>query len=48
MHNNANIIGVSGDWMDEKTVKNVVESFLETKFTNEERHVRRLQKNHRL
>jgi ribose 5-phosphate isomerase B len=41
-HNNANVIGISGDWTDFKTAKNIIESFLNTHFSLEPRHQRRL------
>ncbi len=43
-HNNANVIGISGDWTNEETTKEIVKVFLETEFTNEERHARRIKK----
>jgi ribose 5-phosphate isomerase B len=43
-HNNANIIGLSADWMDIELSKSVLLKFLQTAFSNEERHKRRLAK----
>lgn len=43
-HNDANIVALPGDWITEKLAGKIVETFLKTKFTNEERHVRRLKK----
>ena len=43
-HNDANVIGLSGDWTDEETAKKLVSIALETPYSNEERHTRRLQK----
>ena len=43
-HNNANIIGLSGDWLDEEKAKQIVKTFLTTEFTKEERHQRRIDK----
>ena len=43
-HNNANIIALSGDWINENKAKKIVKLSLTTKFNNEERHVRRLKK----
>ena len=42
LHNDANVIGVSGDWMDDDVVKDVVKVFIDTEFSNDDRHVRRL------
>ena len=43
-HNNANIIALPGDWIREKDVMNIIETFLTTEFSNKVRHVRRLKK----
>jgi len=43
-HNNANVIGLSGDWMTEQQAKEIVKVFLETEFTKQDRHVRRINK----
>lgn len=43
-HNDANIIGLSGDWTDEEAAKKLVMTALETPYSNEERHTRRLRK----
>ena len=43
-HNNANIIALSGEWINENKAKKIVKLSLTTKFNNEERHVRRLKK----
>ena len=39
-----NIVAISSDYTDEKTAKNVIKTFLETKFSGEERHIRRINK----
>ncbi|MEM4397278.1 MAG: RpiB/LacA/LacB family sugar-phosphate isomerase [Candidatus Woesearchaeota archaeon] len=44
LHNDSNIIAISGDWLDEKKAKNIVLKWLNTEFSNEERHLRRLNK----
>jgi ribose 5-phosphate isomerase B len=43
-HNNANVIGLSGDWMTEDQAKEAVSAFLTTPFSTEPRHARRLEK----
>src|SRR3989338_10991353 len=42
-HNNANILAVSGDWLNNAQAKEVIKAFLETKF-EAGRHQRRLAK----
>lgn len=44
LHNDANVIGLSGDWMNEEEAKEIVKVWLETGFSNEERHKRRIDK----
>lgn len=43
-HNDANVIGLSGDWLDETTAKAIVQTWLQTPFSGEARHQRRLDK----
>lgn len=43
-HNDANIIALSGDWLDNKKMFKIIEIFLNTEFSNEERHIRRIEK----
>lgn len=43
-HNDANVIALSGDWMNEETVREAVKVWLETEFSKDERHVRRIGK----
>jgi ribose 5-phosphate isomerase B len=43
-HDNANIIALAGDWINEKDMLDIVEAFLTTNFKKEKRHVRRLKK----
>ncbi|HSW89477.1 MAG TPA: RpiB/LacA/LacB family sugar-phosphate isomerase [Patescibacteria group bacterium] len=43
-HNDANIIGISGDWTGENEAKELVHVFLSTPFSHGERHIRRIQK----
>ncbi len=43
-HNNANMLSLSGKFMDLKTAEEAIERFLNTPFPEEERHVRRINK----
>lgn len=43
LHNNANVLAISSHHNDED-IKNIVDNFLDTPFSNEERHMRRLNK----
>ena len=43
-HNDANIIGLSGDWTDQKTAQELLITSIETPYSHEERHTRRLKK----
>jgi len=43
-HNDANVLVLSGDWLDEEKARQIAKVWLNTKFTQEERHVRRLNK----
>lgn len=42
LHNDANIIALSGDWTDDIKAKVILKVWLETEFSGEERHNRRL------
>lgn len=42
LHNDANILALSGDWLEELQVKKILHTWLATEFSGEERHVRRL------
>lgn len=42
-HNNANVLTLSGDWTDVETMKDYITLFVSTPFSQEDRHVRRLQ-----
>ena len=41
-HNDANVIVLSGDWLDLDQMKACTQTFLATQFGSEERHVRRI------
>lgn len=41
-HNDVNILALSGDWFDEYQAKKILKIWLETEFSGEERHVRRI------
>lgn len=43
-HNDSNVIGLSGDWLDESTAQAIVKTWLTTPFSHEPRHQRRLDK----
>ncbi len=43
-HNDANILALSGDWLEDYQAKKILKVWLETEFTGEERHVRRLKR----
>jgi len=42
-HNNVNVLALSGDWLNLDEMKKITLAFLQTPFSGEERHVRRLQ-----
>jgi ribose 5-phosphate isomerase B len=43
-HNDANILSLGADYVDLKTAKAIVDTFLETFFSKEEKHKRRVNK----
>lgn len=43
-HNNANVLALGSDFTNEQTAKELVDVFFKTSFSNEERHVRRINK----
>ena len=43
-HNDANILSLGADYMSIDQAKNVVKAFLDTPFSNDERHMRRIEK----
>lgn len=42
LHNDVNILALSGDWLEEDQAKKILKIWLETEFSGEERHIRRL------
>lgn len=42
LHNDANVIALSGDWLQEGQVKEILQAWLNTQFSKEERHARRV------
>lgn len=43
-HENANVIVLPADWLDERAAEEIVAAWLGTEFNNEERHMRRREK----
>lgn len=42
--NDANILSLGADFIEENTAEEIVKTFIDTPFSNEERHIRRLNK----
>lgn len=42
-HNDANVLALSGDWLTDDQAKEIVKVWLETPFSNEARHAKRIQ-----
>ena len=47
-HNNANILSLGADYMSVDEAKQIVKVFIDTPFSNEERHLRRIEKINKL
>ena len=43
-HNNANVVGIGGRMHSIYECKKIIDAFIETPFTNDERHIRRINK----
>ena len=43
-HEDANVLVLPADWLDEMQAKEITEAWLTTSFTGEDRHIRRLKK----
>ncbi len=43
-HNDANVLGLSGDWLTDEQAKSIVKTWLTTEYSHEPRHERRIQK----
>ncbi|MBN2454428.1 RpiB/LacA/LacB family sugar-phosphate isomerase [Candidatus Woesearchaeota archaeon] len=43
-HNDANVLALSGDWLTDEQAKAIVKAWLETPFSNEPRHAKRIRK----
>jgi ribose 5-phosphate isomerase B len=43
-HNDANVLALSGDWLTEIQARDIVQVWLQTPFSGEERHARRIKK----
>ena len=43
-HNTANVVGIGGRMHSINECKAIIDAFIETPFTNDERHVRRINK----
>lgn len=43
-HNNTNVLAIPADYISFKKAKKIIDAWLDTKFSNKERHVRRLNK----
>lgn len=42
LHNDANMLALGADTVDKDLALNIVDTFLDTEFSNEERHIRRI------
>lgn len=42
MHNDANVLALSGDWLEEYQAQKIIRAWITTEFSGEERHMRRI------
>lgn len=42
LHNDSNVIALSGDWLEDYQIEPILKTFLETEFSGDARHIRRL------
>jgi ribose 5-phosphate isomerase B len=42
LHNDTNVLAMSGDWLDEEKAKKIIQIWLNTDRSNEERHLKRV------
>lgn len=43
LHNDTNVVGLSGDWTDDARAKEILQLWLTTEFSHDERHTRRIE-----
>jgi ribose 5-phosphate isomerase B len=42
LHNDANVLAIGADWLEDFQMKKVIKTWLETEYSGEERHARRI------